>query len=150
MRPTAAESLKGMQASLFEVIAPELRSPFAQHTLQTMFMLLESVTAELASEEERRADGERMDALLSRVKQAVDGAGTKDAELLSIAEQLPAHDTQTRAALLERTIVALESSAGEQPAELAKARSEIYAYLREAAGRGWSFWDMLSFRKIPS
>lgn len=139
-----------MQASLFEVIAPELRTPFAQHTLQTMFMLLESVAAELASEEEKRVDGERIDALLSHVKQATDSSGTKDAALLAIVGQLPTHDTQTRAALLEQAIVALETSAGNQSPDLEAARSEIYAYLREVAGRGWSFWDMLSFRKIAS
>jgi hypothetical protein len=144
------ESLKGIQASLFEVIAPELRSPFAQHTLQTMFMLLESVAAELATEAETRADGERIDALLSQVKQAVDASTTNDPQLLAITAQLPADDTQAKAALLERAIVALESSAGRQPPELEAARNEIYAYLREVAGRGWSFWDMLSFRKAPS
>jgi hypothetical protein len=144
------ESLKGIQASLFEVIAPELRSPFAQHPLQTMFMLLESVAAELATEAETKADGERIDALLSQVKQAVDASATNDAELLAITAQPPADNTQANAALLERAIVALETSAGRQPPELEAARNEIYAYLREVAGRGWSFWDMLSFRKAPS
>jgi hypothetical protein len=108
------------------------------------------VAAELATEAETKADGERIDALLSQVKQAVDASATNDAELLAITAQPPADDTQAKAALLERAIVALETSAGRQPPELEAARNEIYAYLREVAGRGWSFWDMLSFRKAPS
>lgn len=150
MRPTAVESLKGMQASLFEVIAPELRTPFAQHTLQTMFMLLESVAAELASEEGERADGERVDALLGRVKHAVERSGAEDPALLSVVREMPGAGIDEKWALLERAIVALETGAGQQAAELEVARSEIYSYLREVAGRGWSFWDMLSFRKVAS
>ena len=150
MRPTASESLKGIQASLFEVIAPELRSPFAQHTLQTMFMLLESVAAEMATEEARREDAQRIDSLLGGLSEAVESAGSVDAELTAVVARLPAASDDERASVLEQAIVALESSAGRQAKELEAARAEIYSYLRVVAGRGWSFWDMLSFRQAPS
>jgi hypothetical protein len=134
---------------LFEVIGPEVRSPFAQHTLQTMFMLLESLAAEIGGEESLAGDGERIDGLLARVKAAVDGGETQDEELVAVAKALPA-DGSTRLVLLERAIVALEAGSGQQSASLEAARKEIYGYLREVAGRGWSFWDMLSFRQPSS
>ncbi|HEX5939114.1 MAG TPA: hypothetical protein VFZ12_02040 [Dehalococcoidia bacterium] len=148
MRPTAAESLRGMQASLLEVIGPELTSPFAQHTLQTMFMLLQSVAAELDGAESVNSDAQRIDELLEGVATA---AGTQVVpELATMASELPAADDAGRWALLERAIVALEAGTGQQSEELEAGRQEIYAFLREVAGRGWSFWDMLSFRQNSS
>jgi chaperonin cofactor prefoldin len=148
MRPTAAESLRGMQASLFEVIGPEVKSPFAQHTLQTMFMLLQSVAAELDGAESAASDAQRIDELLENVARAVGSQAVP--ELATIAGDLPAADDDARWGLLERAIVGLEASAGRQSEELEACRQEIYAFLREVAGRGWSFWDMLSFRQNSS
>lgn len=150
MRPTASESLKGIQASLFEVIAPELRSPFAQHTLQTMFMLLESIAAEVATMGARRDDAQRVDYLLARLEEAIGVGGSSQIELEAVVQKLPPESDAERQGLLEQAIVALETSAGRQSEGLETVRAEIYAYLREVASRGWSFWDMLSFRQAPS
>jgi len=50
--------------------------------------------------------------------------------------------------LLERVLVACEEAVGDPAGEaLMPLRAETYGHLREAAVRGWSFWDAVSFRE---
>ncbi len=56
--------------------------------------------------------------------------------------------SQTLRAALERLIVSLEDSDASQLSEpLAQLRRDIYQHLRSVAARGWSFWDVSSFRE---
>jgi len=49
VRPNAIEVLRGLQGALMADIGPEVQSLFGQDMLQTVHMLLETVTNELDS-----------------------------------------------------------------------------------------------------
>jgi hypothetical protein len=111
-------------------------------------MLMESIIGELQASAGRPAgDDGPLRQVLAAGAEAMRGlddalAGDIDRALADDAgERLPA--------LLERLLIVCEDAAasGEARPALAAARSQAYEHLRAVAGRGWSFWDMLSFRE---
>ncbi len=164
MRPTAVEVIRGIQGTLMGVVAPELHSMFAQDTGQTMQMLLESLANEWdTAAETLSSDNRRLRDLLSQAAAAIRFLRDPDEGLVSLAEEieaglnvppeeslavsrLSARNAQLLA-LLERTLVACEDARQPQFELLRPAGQSIYQHLRDVAGRGWSFWDVLSFRE---
>ena len=159
MRPTSVEVLRGLQGVLASDIGREVQSLYGQDALQTAQMLLEMLSNELdgaadslyhdnqalaellaqAAESVRLLDAALADEMQSTMAEPADGSLTISA--------LSARNSSLRA-LLERLLVVCEdAAAGEEHAELMAVRADAYRHLRDVAGRGWSFWDMLSFRE---
>lgn len=165
MRPTALESLRGLQAALVEAISPELSSMYAQDVTQTMQMLLESLAGETdRAAEDLRSDNQTVAALLSDAKSAIEVLPERNEQLSLLVPEIesvlaePADGSLTISALtarndrlcstLERLLVALEDMAqAPETHTLMLARAAIYTHLRQVAVRGWSFWDVSSFRE---
>jgi hypothetical protein len=140
-------------------IAPELRSLFAQDALQTAQMLLEAICneADVAAEDLAR-DNRTLGELLGRAAPAVNAA---DGDLARETEAVLAEPEETSLSvgalsarnqrlrgLLERLLVICEDAeGGPAGAALADVRAEAYRHLRDVAARGWSFWDVFSFRE---
>jgi hypothetical protein len=164
VRPTGLESIRAIQAAFAEIIVPELTSPFAQDAAGTMQMLLESMAGEwdLAAEDFRN-DNEALCALLSASRDVIkQGAGSNES-LASIVSEIDrrllekddgsltltnlASCNDSLRATLERILVAFEDLSGEAGfEEVGAVRRRIFAHLRDVATRGWSFWDVSSFR----
>lgn len=164
MRPNGIESLSALRAALAEVLAPELQTPFAQDTASTLQMLLESLSAEWDTlADDLRRDNSSIVGLL-RDARAAFGALDSNAESLAIIsiidEALAApepgslvvsalsarHDMLGGA--LEQVLMALEDRVGEPGFEgFVDLRHAVYEHLRDVAARGWSFWDVASFRE---
>jgi len=158
VRPTSVEVLRGLQGLLASDIGREVQSLFGQDALQTAQMLLEMLANELdGSADNLYRDNEALAELLAGAAVAVRPldttlAGEAEAALAEPADgsltisALSARNSRLRA-LVERLLILCEDAAGgEQPA-LMRARAGAYRHLRDVAGRGWSFWDMLSFRE---
>lgn len=160
MRPTGLEGLDALRAGLAEVLAPELQSDFALDTAQTLQMLIESLAGEwdTASDDLKR-DNETLTLLLTELKDALKSDGNAERAMLvnlideTIAARgaesfslsaLSMRNKQLRGAL-ERTMVIVEDEANDE--SLSSLRRAVYSHLRKVAGRGWSFWDMASFRE---
>jgi hypothetical protein len=161
MRPRGLDSIRAVQAALAETVAPELTSPFAQDTAQVLQMLLESIAAEWdTGAEQLRQDNETLARLLSDAKNALDpsSAGNEifaaivsqieqrlsEEEAGSIAISVLASRNEALRETLEHILVTLEDLAGEPQTD--PVRTAIYRHLRDVASRGWSFWDVSSFR----
>jgi len=164
MRPNGPESIRAIQAALAEVIGPELTSPFAQDAAQTLQMLLESLAAEwdTASEQLRR-DNETLERLLTRSRDAIKSAPDRNENFAAIVSEIERRLSQDSGAsisvsavaarndtlreTLQQILMAFEDSAGQPDcAAIESARKEIFEHLRRVASRGWSFWDVSSFR----
>lgn len=159
MRPNAVESLRTIQTALAEHLAPELTSVYALDIVQALTMLLESLANEWDSApEDLRRENETLRKLLGS---APGFAGNVlDAAIVSEVEEslrtpaggpatlsgLSAENQRLRAAL-ERLLVGLETEYSRLSEPALSLRRDIYAHLREVALRGWSFWDMASFRE---
>ncbi len=165
MRPSAIESLRGVQAALATVILPELQTMFAQDSAQTLQMLIESIAGEWdTTAEDLRRDNLALQEMLDQAQRAlsalpkgnesaasvvkeIDGALAAPADDSVALSALSARNARLRAAL-EALLVFLEDAAGAPGAEpLMALRRSAYEHLREVALRGWSFWDMMSFRE---
>jgi hypothetical protein len=162
MRPNSVESIRAVQVALAETIAPELTSPFAQDAAQTLQMLLESIAGDLdTAAEDLRRDNETLTRLLSDVGSAL-GSLPRNESLAghvspieqrlneepsdSVAISALASRNQALRGTLEQLLMALEDSPDGLSPELNAVRTGIYRHLRDAATRGWSFWDVSSFR----
>lgn len=159
MRPSGLEAMNALRAGLAEVLGPELQSEFAMDTAQTLQMLIESLAAEWdTAAEDLRRDNETLGKLLTDLRDVLttDSSPERDAIVNVIDETIVERATgslalsalsqrnmQLRRAL-ERGIVAVEDSPDDP--RLAPLRAAIYSHLRDVAGRGWSFWDLASFR----
>lgn len=165
MRPTAIESIRAIQAALAEAIAPELSSAFAQDAAQTVQMLLESIASEWDTAAEcLRRDNETLSALLSASRGPMMRASSRNEGLSPIVTDIEnlmrREDAEDSVALsrlssrnialresLECVLVAFEDLTGEADyQEVDEVRRSFYAHLRDVASRGWSFWDVSSFR----
>ena len=160
MKPTGLEAMNALRAGLAEVLGPELRSDFAIDTAQTLQMLIESLSGEWDTAAENLChDNETLTRLLVELKSALSGDGNDGADSTvnlidetladSVADSLvlsvlSARNKELRGAL-ERAIVLVEDRADDE--SLWAVRKAVYEHLREVAGRGWSFWDMASFRE---
>jgi hypothetical protein len=164
MRPDGLESIHAVQSALAELIAPELTSPFTQDAAQTLQMLLESLAAEWdCAADELRSDNKTLGALLmssgEAIKSALDG-NESYAAVVSEIEQRLSEDVGDSIAIsalssrndalrgtLEQILMAFEDVTGEPAfAAITSVRRDIYGHLRDVATRGWSFWDVSSFR----
>jgi len=164
MRPNGPESIRAVQAALAEVIAPELTTPFAQDTAQTLQMLLESLAAQWdTAAEELRRDNETLERLLTGSRDAMKSAADRNENFAAIVSEIErrlseegstsiavsalAARNDTLRETLQQISMAFEDTAG-QPglAAIESARDEIYEHLRRVASGGWSFWDVSSFR----
>ena len=159
MRPNAVESLRTIQAALAEHLAPELTSIYAQDMAQGLTMLLESLAneADTAAEDMRR-ENEDLRRLLGgahavtgnvlappivrQVEAALEVPVTGSVTL----SDLSAENQPLRGAL-EGLLVALEAESACLGEPALSLRRDIYAHLREGSIRGWSLWDMMSFRE---
>lgn len=164
MQPRAVESIRAVQAALAEVIAPELTTAFAQEAAQTLQMLLESLAAEWdTAAEHLRKDNNTLAALLASAREAIESAPRSNESfgaLVSEIEQRLGEDGGDSIAIsaltarndalrgtLEQALMAFEDLMAEPASEaIAAVRAEVYAHLRDVASRGWSFWDVSSFR----
>jgi hypothetical protein len=156
VRPNVAEALRGVQRSLASAPPPEVGRLFVEDAQRTSQMLLESVIGELeAGGGWAAADDATLRRLLAAGGEAVRGlddalAGDVAGALAEPAKAAsPAADNERLRGLLERLLVTCEDAAasgGGSPA-LAAVRRDTYRHLRDVAGRGWSIWDMLSFRE---
>ena len=164
MRPSGVESIRAIQSALADVIAPALTSSFAQDAAQTLHMLLESLAAEWDSAADQlRRDNETLADLLMSSREAIKSASDGNerfAAAVSEIEQRLSEDVGNSIAMaalssrndallgtLEQTLMAFEDVTGEPAsAAISSARGAIYGHLRDVASRGWSFWDVSSFR----
>jgi hypothetical protein len=165
MRPTGLESIRAIQAALADIIAPELTSAFAQDAAGTLQMLLESLAGDWdTAAEDLRCDNEALSVLLAASRDALDSALPGNKSLASTVTDIEnrlreiqddsltlsslASRNHALRALLERILVAFEDLTGQSEYEkIDGMRQDIYAHLRKVATRGWSFWDISSFRE---
>jgi hypothetical protein len=164
VRPTSIESLRAAQAALAEVIAPELTSAFTLDTSQTLQMLLESLAAEWdTAAETLSSDNETLCSLLSAAAEALRSVSGRNERVAAIVPEIENHlrddgrtsfvlsDLTSRndslRATLETVIVGFEEMTGTPGCQdIDSVRIRMYRHLRNAATRGWSFWDVSSFR----
>ena len=141
-------------------ITPEVKSLFGQETLQLAQMLLEMLVSEVDGAADNLArDNQTLCELLGRAVVALRPVDSALAEEAAAASAEPTDPSLTVAALttrnqrlrglLERLLVLCEDVAESAQAsqDLMAVRSEAYRHLREVAARGWSFWDIFSFRE---
>jgi len=141
-------------------ITPEVKSLFGQETLQLAQMLLEMLVSEGDGAADNLArDTQTLCELLGRAVGALRPVDSALAEEAAAASAEPTDPSLTVAALttrnqrlrglLERLLVLCEDVAESAQAsqDLMAVRSEAYRHLREVAARGWSFWDIFSFRE---
>lgn len=165
MRPTALESLRGIQSGLVEAVAPELSSAYAQDVAQTIQMLLESLAGEAdTAAHNLRADNEALATLLSQANTAIGALPMRNERLSAFVSEiegvLAESDDGSLAvsaltvrndglrSTLERLLMAFEDLVDQPGMQVLNAvRAAIYAHLRRVAVRGWSFWDVSSFRE---
>lgn len=160
MRPTATEALRGLQAALMSDIAPEVRSAFGQDTLQTIQMLLETLAQEVdGAADDLRRDNETLAGILERAEDAVrrldgelaDDIATALGEAMENSLAISALEArcQRLRGLLERILVLCEDTlaSGQDSGAMIQVRAEAFRHLGEVASRGWSFWDISSFRE---
>lgn len=158
MRPNASEVVRAIQAALMLDVAPELPAPFAQSELQNMQMLLEMIAYEAEhAADDLTDDVEALSRVLEPAASLLRGADSALAEELAAATGPPDRATGRHAelherrlrllALADRVLAACERPEATAAGELASVRREVYGHLRNVAARGWSFWDVSSFRE---
>ena len=164
MRPTGLESIRALQAALAEVIVPELTSAFAQDAAGTLQMLLESMAGEWdTAAESLHNDNDTLRALLSLSRDAIEKVESRNESLSALVTEIEDRLREAQGgsltitslttrndalrATLERIVVNFEDLTGEAGYEEVDAvRRRIFSHLRDVATRGWSFWDVSSFR----
>ena len=140
-------------------IGREVQSLFGQDALQTGQMLLEMLANELdGAADSLFRDNEALVELLGRGAAAVRplDAALAEETRAALAEEteaslalsaLSARNGRLRS-LMERLLVVCEDAAGSgEDTTLMAVKSDAYRHLREVSARGWSFWDMFSFRE---
>jgi hypothetical protein len=160
MRPNAVEALRGLQGALVSDVAPEVQSLFGQETLMLAQMLLEMLINEVDDAADNLArDNRTLCDLLDRAVTPLRSVDSDLAEETAAALVEPTGPSLTVSALsarnqrlrglLERLLVLCEDIADSAQASqyLMAVRSDAYRHLREVAARGWSIWDVFSFRE---
>lgn len=160
MRPNAVEALRGLQGALISDIAPEVQSPYGQETLMLAQMLLEMLINEVDDAADNLSrDNQTLRDLLDRAVAPLRSVDSSLAEETAAALAEPTDPSlavtaltarnQRLRGLLERLLVLCEDAADSAQAsqDLMAVRADAYRHLREVAARGWSFWDVFSFRE---
>ncbi|MDO8615663.1 MAG: hypothetical protein Q7T33_07995 [Dehalococcoidia bacterium] len=165
MRPNALEALRGVQAALMESIVPELSTMYAQDVSQVLQMLIESLAGEWDSAaDDLVRDNRRLVELLSQARGALQPLAASNGDIGPLVQQLDetlaakADDSLRLSSLtarnnalrgaLEQVLVRIEDATGRPGTEaLTPVRKALYDHLRQVSVRGWSFWDMASFRE---
>ena len=158
MRPTSVEVLRGLQGALISEIGPEVQSLFGQSAIEISQMLLEMLAQEADGAADNLArDNETLSVILGRGALAVRPLNGALADETEAALSEPGQPSLTITALSDRNgrlrdlldslLAACEGTEADPDEELASVRSEAYSHLREVAARGWSFWDVASFRE---
>ncbi len=165
MRPTGLEALKGVQTALAEVILPELQSMFAQDATQVMSMMMESLAGEWdTAAQDLDSDNRALGELLSQARDLISSLPRSNDSVAALVKQIesvlsePAADSLALSVLgarhsrlngvMEKVLAELEEAVGRPGMEALDAvRQGIYCHLRQVALRGWSFWDVASFRE---
>jgi hypothetical protein len=164
VRPTGVESIRAIQVAFAETIVPELSSAFAQDAAGTMQMLLESIAGEWdTAAEDLRKDNETICSLLSQSRHAIERVKSRNESLAALVpeiESLLRQETDGSLTLtnlkarndilrttVEHVVVEFEGVTGEGGYEgVDVVRLKVFGHLRDVATRGWSFWDVSSFR----
>jgi hypothetical protein len=141
-------------------IGPEVQSLFGQSALEIAQMLLEMLANEIdGAAADLARDNRTLCDLLGRAVVALRPVDSTLAEetAAALAEptdpsltvtQLSARNQRLRG-LLEQLLVVCEDATESAQAsqDLMSLRSDAYRHLREVAARGWSIWDIFSFRE---
>ncbi len=133
--------------------------------MQIIQALLESLAGDWdTAAENLRSDNQALGDLLARSLEAIRLLPERDTELASVVpdiesvlaepadsslviSNLTARNDRLRA-VLERALVAFEGLIDDPAyADLVSVRRAIHRHLRDVAVRGWSFWDVSSFRQ---
>ena len=165
MRPNGSESLRGIQAAVANVLAPEVTTAFGQEAVQAISMIVESLAAEwdTAAQDLVRDNGELRDVLgagriaLESVKESNTKAATLVIEIDGVLRQagdgsiaissLTAENDRLRAALVVLLEFAEDVAGDKGYDEIDTVRSAAYRHLRRVATRGWSWFDVAGFRE---
>lgn len=165
MRPNAVESLRGLQAALMQNILPELQTLFAQDVAQVSQMLIESLVAEWdGAADHLHRDNQALADLLARAQGALGPAVESNEQVSAVVHNigdvlaLPPEGSlaisklternNALRAVLEQTLEVVEDLVCQPGADaLLDLRRDIYNHLRKIAVRGWSVFDLLSFRE---
>jgi hypothetical protein len=157
LRPTAAESLKAIQGTVAEHLAPEISSLFAMEASTAITMLCESLAAEADTlVEDLVADNARLREVLWSAHEVLARNGNA-ATLVSNIDGVLQEDGGRRLAVsvlsevndrlseaLAQLLEFIEESGDESLAEIRRA---AYSHLRRVAVRGWSYFDVSGFRQ---
>jgi hypothetical protein len=164
VRPTGLESIRAIQAALAETLVPELTSAFAQDAAGTIQMLLESIAGEWdGAAEDFHNDNETLRGLLSLSRDAIEKVENRNESLAALVPEIEGclrqeqdgsltlpilkASNEVLRTTLERVVVEFEEVTGEAGyEEVDTVRRRIFGHLRDVATRGWSFWDVSSFR----
>ncbi|HXG42115.1 MAG TPA: hypothetical protein VNL95_05245 [Dehalococcoidia bacterium] len=162
MRPDQRESVLVVQGVLQE-LAREVSTDYARSQANMCLLLLQSVISEMDSAvHDLVQDTAALRELLAEARVAL--ASLPDTEAADLAaaigaalEEAPPDDLRLSSlrprrerllGLLERFLCLCEDRLGTSGAEaLGPVRSSAYRLLRRMALRGWSFWDVGSFRE---
>jgi hypothetical protein len=165
VRPDGIESLRAIQAAVAEVLAPELRTAFAEEAAGAVSMMVESLAAEWDTAAETLVqDNEALRGILEDARAALQSAPDGNGRAASLVRDI---DGELRSGgdgslaisaltaennrLLERLASFLEmaeDTAGQEGfVGLRSAREAAYRHLREVSLRGWSFFDVSGFRE---
>lgn len=165
MRPNAVESLRGIQNAIMQNILPELQTLFAQDIAQVSQMLIESLIAEWdTAAHHLHQDNQTMSRILSEARQALAPLTPGNVQAASLVQEIDgvlsasgddslaiSKLTERNNALksvLEHTLELIEDLADAPSAQaLLPVRRDAYNHLRKVAVRGWSVFDLLSFRE---
>lgn len=157
--------MRAIQATVAEVLAPELRTAFAEEAAGAVSMMVESLAAEWDTAAETLVrDNETLRAILGEARAALESAPNGNGEAASLVREIDgelgrAGDgslaisglTATNNGLREVLASFLElaeDTAGEvEWVALEPARAAAYRHLREVSLRGWSFFDVSGFRE---
>lgn len=148
-----------------QTIVPELQTAFAQDVAQVTQMLIESLVSEWdAAAENLHKDNRALAGLLSRFGAELKPLAGRNDEAAALVKEIGAvlgdpgdgslavsrltERNERLRGVLERLLMFCEDVADEPGLDaLIRVRRDAYNNLRRAAARGWSVFDLLSFRE---
>jgi hypothetical protein len=163
MRPDGVESLRAIQGAVAGVLAPELRTLFAEEAAGAAGMLIESLAAEWdTAAETLLRDNETLRTVLGEARgglaalsneraaglvKEIDGVLGQAGDGSLAVSSLTLENNRLREQLASFLELAEDVDGTAEAAALAPAREGAYRHLRQVAVRGWSFFDVSGFRE---